>query len=326
MTIAVTGATGYVGRVLVDRLLASGASVRALVRDPNATLPTGVERAVADLAAPDDLERTLQNVDVLVHAAVDQRAPSRARHRIVNVQGTHALLDAAAKAGVRRVVHLSTIAVYPRREGGLPVSPDDALDPFPELRDDYAWSKIAAEGWVALHRRGGRDTVTLRLGIVYGRGRDFVARVWRRLAGPVAVIAGSRRMLLPLVHVDDVAEAVWRVADARRVPQPVLHVVGPEQPTQASYLARRAAYRDRLVPIYVSLAAFRRLTERRAWAQALRRAGGSSRAYALAWTAQQARYDMRATERALGWLPRIGLDDGLRGPAASDAVAIAAAG
>jgi nucleoside-diphosphate-sugar epimerase len=133
-------------------------------------------------------------------------------------------------------------------------------------------------------------------------------------------------MLLPLVHVDDVAEAVWRVADARRVTQPVLHVVGPEQPTQGAYLARRAAYRGKLVPVYISLAVFRRLAERRAWAHALRRAGGSSRAYALAWTAQQARYDMRPTERALGWLPRIGLDDGLRGPAASDAVAIAAAG
>jgi len=120
--------------------------------------------------------------------------------------------------------------------------------------------------------------------------------------------------------------AVWRVADARRVAQPVLHVVGPEQPTQASYLARRAAYRDKLVPVYVSLAAFRRLTERRAWATALRDPRGGSRAYALAWTAQQTRYDMRPTERALGWLPRIGLDDGLRGPAASAAVTIAAAG
>jgi nucleoside-diphosphate-sugar epimerase len=326
MTIAVTGATGYVGRVLVDRLVANGASVRALVRDPDATLPSGVERAVADLAAPEGLDDALANVDVLVHAAVDQRATSRARHRLVNVVGTRALLDAAARAGVRRVVHLSTIAVYPRRDGGLPVAPDDALDPLPELRDDYAWSKIGAEGWVALHRRGGHDAVTLRLGIVYGRGRDFVARVWRRLAGPVAVIAGSRRMLLPLVHVDDVAEAVWRVADARRVTQPILHVVGPEQPTQASYLARRATYRGKLVPLYVSLAAFRRLSERRAWATALRGPRDGSRVYALAWTAQQARYDMRATERALGWLPRIGLDDGLRGPAASGAVAIAAAG
>src|SRR5688572_344553 len=239
MTIAVTGATGYVGTTLVARLVAAGANVRALVRDPRAPLPAGVERAVADLTHPCSLDGALRNVDVLVHAAVEQRSPSRARHRVVNVDGTRALLDAAAAAGVRRVVHLSTIAVYPRRQGGVPVSPDDALDPFPELRDDYAWSKIGAEGWVALQRRAGAfDAVTLRLGIVYGCGRDFVARVWRRLAGPVAVIAGSRRMLLPLVHVDDVAEAVWRVAEARRVASPVLHVVGPETPTQATYLAR----------------------------------------------------------------------------------------
>jgi nucleoside-diphosphate-sugar epimerase len=52
MTIAVTGATGYVGRAFVDRCLAAGAGVRALVRDPQAALPGGVERAVVDLVAP----------------------------------------------------------------------------------------------------------------------------------------------------------------------------------------------------------------------------------------------------------------------------------
>src|SRR5262245_27593781 len=237
MTIAVTGATGYVGRVLIARLVAAGAGVRALVRDPLAALPPNVERATIDLAPPGGLEAALRGADMLVHCAAEQRASSREAHRLVNVVGTKAVLDAAHAAGVRRLVHLSTVAVYPRRDGGPAVVPDDPVDPFPALREPYAWSKIAAEQWVALHRRAhALDVITLRLGIVYGRGRDFVARIHRRVAGRVVAIAGSPRMLLPLVHVDDVTEAVWRVVDARRVSAPVLHVVGPETPTQAGYL------------------------------------------------------------------------------------------
>ncbi len=328
MTIVVTGATGYVGRALVERLLAAGTGVRALVRDPHAPLPATVERAVADLARPSGLTEALRGADAVVHCAAEQRSPSRDRHRLVNVAGTRAVLEAACAAGVRRVVHLSSIAVYPRRDGGAPIAPEDAVDPFPELRDAYAWSKIAAERWVALHRRAaGLDTVTLRLGIVYGHERDFVARVWRRIGTRAAVIAGSSRMLLPLVHVDDVAEAAWRATAARHVAVPVLNVVGPETPTQADYLVRREAQgHGRLAAIYVSLAAFRALARRRVRVQALRPTAWASRSYALAWSAQEARYDLRATERALGWVPRIGLDDGLRGPTATAAVALAAVG
>jgi nucleoside-diphosphate-sugar epimerase len=328
MTIAITGATGYVGSALVARCLAAGVSVRALVRDPQAVLPAGVERARVDLAEPAGLDQHLHGVDVLVHCAAEQRSPSRERHRLVNVAGTRAVLEAAIAAGVRRVVHLSSIAVYPRREAGTVVSPDDPVDPFPELREPYAWSKIGAESWVALHRRtNALDVVTLRLGIVYGRGRDVVARVFRRLAGPLVVVAGTPGMLLPLVHVDDVAEAVWRVAEARRTTSSTLHVVGPETPTERSYLARRAAHRrERTWPLYFPLGLARLLAERRAWAHALARPTRVSRATALAWCAQRVRYDMRPTERALGWAPRIGIDDGLRGPAPSGALTIAAAG
>jgi nucleoside-diphosphate-sugar epimerase len=323
MTVVVTGATGYVGRVFVERLLASGTAVRALVRDPNAALPEQVERIVADLAEPEGLAQALDGADAVVHCAAEQRSPSRERHRLVNVAGTAAVLAAARDAGVRRVVHLSSIAVYPRRDGGAPLAPDEAMDPFPELRDVYAWSKIMAERWVALHRRAeGLDVITLRLGIVYGRDRDFVARVWRRLPGGRAVIAGSARMLLPLVHVDDAAEAAARALEVRHPPSAVLNVVGPETPTQASYLSRRAGHgREKLAAIYVPLGSAR-LLARRATARAVR----SSRAYALAWSAQEARHDLRATERTLGWLPRIGLDDGLRGPATRARDAIAAVG
>jgi nucleoside-diphosphate-sugar epimerase len=326
MTIAVTGGTGYVGRVLVERLRAAGVGVRVLVRDPRAALPEGVERAVVDLAEPAGLEASLRGADVVVHCAAEQRSPSRERHRLVNVAGTRAVLEAAVAAGVRRVIHVSSIAVYPWREPGTIVSPDDPVDPLPELREPYAWSKIGAESWVAFHRRANAlDAVTLRLGIVYGRGRDFLARIARRI-GPFAVIGGTRRMLLPLVHVDDVAEAVWRVIDARRLPAPVLHVVGPESPTQAAYLARRAGHRGRLVPLYVPVGMAGALGRRRAWAQALTRPRRASRLIAFAWATQRVRYDMRPTERALGWMPRLGLDDGLRNEPPTGTFTIAAAG
>jgi len=309
----VTGATGYVGRVLVDRLLSAGATVRALVREPLAALPATVERAVGDLARPGDLDVHFHGVDAVVHCAAEQHAPSRARHRVVNVAGTRAVLEAAATAGVFRVVHLSSIAVYPRKDGPVVVTPDEPLDPFPELRDDYAWSKIGAERWVALHGRGGRlEVVTLRLGIVYGRGRDYVARVWRRLGGPFVAIAGTPRMRVPLVHVDDVVEAVGRALEARRRIGSALHVVGPDAPTQAAYLARRATIRgERMRPIYVPIGLAAALARRRAWHDALRAPGATSRLYALAWTVQETRYDLHETERVLGWTPRITIEDGL---------------
>ena len=327
MTVAVTGATGYVGRALVERLRAAGVAVRAIVRNPQAALPEGVERAVADLTRPTGLDALLRGADVVVHCAAEQRSSSRARHRLVNVAGTRAVTEAAALAGVRRLVHLSSVAVYPRRDGGPAVTPDEPLEAFPELRDAYAWSKIGAERWVAFARRAGLDAVTLRLGIVYGRERDFVARVWRRLVGPIVLVAGSQHALLPLVPVDDVTEAIWRVVDARRVPASALHVVGPDTPTQGTYLARRAVHRrQRLLPIYVSLGVVRRLSDRCAWRHASRRLDRPSRAYALAWAVQTARYDLRSTERALGWAPRIGFEEGLRGPDRSHTIVMAVAG
>jgi nucleoside-diphosphate-sugar epimerase len=225
------------------------------------------------------------------------------------------------------VVHLSTVAVYPRKDGPAVVTPDQSLDPFPELRDDYAWSKIGAERWATLYQRAGRlDVTTLRLGIVYGRGCDYVARVWRRL-GPLTVVAGSPRMLVPLVHVDDVVEAVWRALDRRGAVGSALHVVGPDAPTQATYLARRAeARREPTRIVYVPIGFAATLVRRRGWRTALRAPAGPSRLYALAWAVQEARYDLGATARALGWTPRIGIDEGLGERAARTPAPVAAAG
>jgi len=328
MKVFVTGATGYCGRAIVHRLLAEGHAVRALVRDPDAALAPGAEGAVADLTRPRGLDALVAGSDAVVHCAAEQRSPSRARHRLVNVAGTQAILDAAVQAGVRRVVHLSTIAVHARAAGPAIIPADAALEPFPELRDHYAWSKIGAERWVASYDRSGLiDPVVLRLGIVYGRERDFVARIWRSLGRAGLLVAGTPRMRLPLVHVDDVAEAVLRVLHLRRPVSTPLHVVGPDAPTQAAYLARRAVHRQHGGrAIYVPLTMAVALARRRAWRAALVPPRAPSRAYALAWCQQEARYDTDATERLLRWRPAIGIEAGLAAGAAPLLHSVAAAG
>jgi uncharacterized protein YbjT (DUF2867 family) len=97
-TILVVGATGTVGRHLVPQLVRRGLSVRALVRNPAADLPAGVERAVGDLADPASLVPALDGVDAVYLACGNHPAQA---------EWENALIDAAAAAGVRRIVKLS---------------------------------------------------------------------------------------------------------------------------------------------------------------------------------------------------------------------------
>jgi nucleoside-diphosphate-sugar epimerase len=127
-------------------------------------------------------------------------------------------------------------------------------------------------------------------------------------------------MLLPLVHVHDVAEAVLRALRTRSTPAQPLDLVGPGMPTQAEYLTQlSAARRERMVAVYVpagrllcTIAAFES-------ARAVR-----AIAYRLAWATQSVRYDGGPLAQALGWCPSIDLPRGLaRHPAPASASRIA---
>jgi len=310
MTVLVTGATGFLGRATVARLAADGMTVRALVRRRDAALPGGVQRVMGDLAGPADLAGLVDGVDTVVHCAAHMGDGDRRRHAAVTVRGTERLLRAAVDARVRRFVHVSTIAVHGRGMAGALLPPDGELEPTPALRDDYAWAKAAAERWVRLYgAETGLETVVLRPGIIYGPGRDFVARVARRLAGPLHLVGGGRRMLLPLVHRDDVVEAIVRVLALAAPPPTPLALVGPDSPTQGRWLARKNREGGRLRTVALPLELMAPLA---GWlADRHGAADGRSRLTAFAWTAQAARYDVAPTATALGWTPAIGIDDGV---------------
>jgi len=217
--VAVTGATGYVGRFIVKRLIGEGAAVKAW-RRPSSDLrglPSSVEWIDGDLSVAESAAPLLAGADALVHAALDH-VPGRyrggegndaARFLTVNVGGSLALLEAARKAGVTRAVVLSSRAVFGRNvEGSIsdehPVSPDT----------QYGAAKAALEEFVRRAGAGEMTIAALRPTGVYGIVEPLERSKWFSLVNDVldgvkvAARSGTE------VHGTDVAAAVFLLLHA----------------------------------------------------------------------------------------------------------------
>lgn len=220
-TIAVTGATGFLGRYIVDVLLRRGARVIGVVRNPQRVPELqrrGVEMRRADLADLGALVDGFRGADAVVSNAAlfaVRRMLSFSRrgweeHERINVQGTENVMQAAAAAGVRRVVHVSSVAVYAK----LFASNTD--ETFPQLTaqsrhtpmNAYQISKALSEqaAW-ALAEKLDLQLTTVRPCTIYGAfDPNFMTVARRLLSGPVGILPVGLR--LPLVYGGDVAEGI----------------------------------------------------------------------------------------------------------------------
>src|SRR5215218_6117590 len=145
--VLVTGGTGFVGGLVLSRLVAEGRQVRALVRRPadRERLPDPrVELALGDIRDEEGLARAADGCAVVYHmAGLNQLClPDPAPLYLVNVEGTRRLLQAARRAGVRRVVHTSSAATL-GGDGSHEV--DETAGPPGEFTSHYARSKFQAE-------------------------------------------------------------------------------------------------------------------------------------------------------------------------------------
>ena len=187
--ILVTGATGFVGRRVVERLSSSRQNVRALTRgDGAAMLPWGVKIAVGDVLDPKSLTSAMQGVDAVVHLVAVIREFGDRTFQRVNYEGTKNVLEAANKAGVGRVVCVSTV--------GSTSDPDVP----------YLYSRWMAEEEIS---RSDLDYTVVRFTIGFGEGDEFLNRLAAIVKmSPLAPVVGDGTSVFQPISVDDVARCV----------------------------------------------------------------------------------------------------------------------
>lgn len=206
----VTGASGFIGGHVVERLARDGYRVRCLVRATSelALLRSlGVEIVVGDLGDAASLTRAAAGCRYVLHcgALVSDWATTGEIER-VNVQGTRNVLAAAALAGAERVVHLSSTDVYGYR-GGPPI--DETYVPR-GFSNWYAETKREAEAEVRrAMQAGGPATVILRPATVYGpRSVDVIGDIARAIRRRQMLLIDRGRAVAGLLYVENLVDAV----------------------------------------------------------------------------------------------------------------------
>ena len=204
MRVLVTGATGFTGGHLARALAARGYDVRALVRKASGLSDTSIQVVPGDIRDAKALAEATAGVDVVYNiAAVYRQAglPSET-YRTVNATAVGELIEAAARGGVRRVVHCSTVGVHGDVEGP-PAGEDAPLKPG----DIYQETKLEGERIAreAAARTGVEVTIARPTGI-YGPGDRRLLKLFRGVARRQWITLGGGKIHYHLTYIDDLVE------------------------------------------------------------------------------------------------------------------------
>lgn len=231
--VAVTGGRGFVGSEVVRQLRVAGAHVVVVARPGAPSSPDTAEAALTDI---DALTRAFGGCEAVVLCAGINRERGRDTYDEVHIRGTSAAVEAARRAGVRRLVIVSFLRARP--DGPSP----------------YHRSKWAAEQLV---RASGLDSTVVRPGVIYGRGDhllDHLSRAFHTF--PVFGLVGRAPRGIRPVAVADVARVLVAAAMGdERLRNRTIHVLGPERLTleqAVRHVAQVVDRRPRFVPLPVA--------------------------------------------------------------------------
>lgn len=253
MKIALTGASGYTGGRLLAALRRRGDAVSALVRTRSLTpalREAGARLVEGDLGDEAALARLVEGADAVLHVAAVYRTAGHpdSYYREVNLGGTERLLEAAARAGVGRFVHTSTVGVH----GDVKNPPADETAPIAP-GDVYQQTKAEAEA-LALDfgRRRALPVAVVRPGAIYGPGETRLLKLFRAIARGRYAIVGSGRSFYHPVYIDDLVRGYLLALEHAAAPGEAFIVAGPQYVSQndlAALVARHTG--GRVLPFHV---------------------------------------------------------------------------
>lgn len=304
--IAVSGATGFVGRALLSRLIKEKRPAVAFLRNRVGGLLENIDAPVVSLADPMSWSFALRGCSAFIHCAGRAhitKGPGRDAldaFREVNTDLTLTLARSAAAAGVKRFVFVSSIGVNGLTSGPQPFTPLAPVNP----QTPYAKSKHEAElGLQSISRETGMEVVVVRPPLVYGADAPgnfgaLVALLRRGWPLPLGSVTMNRRSYVALPNLVDLLLTVCEHPDAANQ---VFLVSDGEDISTADLLRRLAAAMEqpaRLLPVPVALL--------NSGAVMLGRQDLAQRLLA------DLRIDITMTRRLLGWSPLVSLDEGLK--------------
>ena len=318
----VTGATGLLGSHIVERLVAQGRKVRALVRttsDTSFLRELGVEIVQGNLADPASCASAMQNVGIVYHAAAKVGDWGKWKEFQSDcLDATENLSKAAVVARVERFVQISSTSAYGHpTEGGPPVDETAKLGQnLWSIWDYYTRSKVECERilWRAVERDGLRLTV-IRPSWLYGeRDRTTVARLVTRLRAGKVPLIGRGDNPLSAIYAGNVADAAILAADDPGSVNEAYNITSMGPITQSAWLnlfadACNAPHPRRHVPYRLTFAAAFGL-------EAIGRLTGRQRPplitrYATWLMGRNLSYSVDKAKTKLGWVPAIGYPESI---------------
>ena len=229
--VLVTGAGGFTGRNLCDRLSDEGAHVVAFLRKNGSTpkLKSGTDVFTGDLTDRADCERAAEGVDTIFHVAAQFRAVNVTDDDLkrVHVDATEHLIHAAKKSGCRRFVHTSTIGVH----GSIKNGPGDEDTEFAP-GDTYQSTKLEGElRGIALAKEIGVDLAVVRPCAIYGPGDRRFVKLVKPIKKRRFVMIGSGEARYHFVHIDDLVAGYLLAGEKDTAVGQTFLIGGEEAPT-----------------------------------------------------------------------------------------------